>query len=390
MGRLLTIARVELLRLLRDRSNLFFVLVLPLLLVVLIGASFGGGMTSRLGIVAPADDPAAEELTAALDDLDGFTVVEVADADALLAAVERNELTAGVVVPEGYSGALDQAQPATVRYLAQPGASTLSLQQVVEGVLATQSAGPSAAAAVTAATTADPAELVPVARQLAAERSGVEVRVTAVGGDELAREFAGLGRFDLGASSQLLLFTFLTALTGSASLIETRRLGVASRMLATPSRVATIVGGQAAGRIAVALFQALYIAVATVLLFRVDWGDPVASLAVIVLFSIAAGGAGMLVGALASNESQASGLGIGLGIGLAALGGSMAPLEIYPPVAQQVALATPHAWANLAMAEIVRRDGGIGDVLLELGVLALFAVGLLGLATWRLHRVLVR
>jgi ABC-2 type transport system permease protein len=140
----------------------------------------------------------------------------------------------------------------------------------------------------------------------------------------------------------------------------------------------------------VALFQALYIAVATVLLFRVDWGDPVASGAVIVLFSIAAGGAGMLVGAVASNESQAAGLGIGLGIGLAALGGSMAPLEIYPPLAQRVALATPHAWANLAMAEIVRRDGGIGDVLLELGVLALFAAGLLGLATWRLHRALVR
>jgi ABC-2 type transport system permease protein len=96
----------------------------------------------------------------------------------------------------------------------------------------------------------------------------------------------------------------------------------------------------------------------------------------------------MLVGATVHNDSQASGLGVGLGLGMAALGGSMMPLELYPDVMRQVAYVTPHAWANEAMAEIVRRDGGLGDVLLQVGVLTAFAVALLALATWRLRHTL--
>jgi len=38
----------------------------------------------------------------------------------------------------------------------------------------------------------------------------------------------------------------------------------------------------------------------------------------------------------------------------------------------------------------VRRDGGFLDILPQLGVLAAFAVVLMALATWRLHRVLTR
>jgi ABC-2 type transport system permease protein len=186
------------------------------------------------------------------------------------------------------------------------------------------------------------------------------------------------------------LFTFLTAMTGSAALIQTRKLGVATRMASTPTPIPAILGGQAAGRIAVALFQALYIIVTTLLLFGVNWGSPLATGAVVLLFAVAAGAAGMLIGSIADNDAQAGGLGVGLGIGLAALGGSMLPLEFYPPGMRLVAAVTPHYWANQAMADIVRRDATIVDVLPQLAMLAVFCVVLLGLATWRLYRALIR
>jgi ABC-2 type transport system permease protein len=56
-----------------------------------------------------------------------------------------------------------------------------------------------------------------IAGRLAGELPGIEVAATEVaveGG--LEQEFAGLGQFDLGASSQLFLFTFLTALAAAA------------------------------------------------------------------------------------------------------------------------------------------------------------------------------
>jgi len=91
-----------------------------------------------------------------------------------------------------------------------------------------------------------------------------------------------------------------------------------------------------------------------------------------------------------SNDSQASGAGVGIGLGAAALGGSMVPIELYPAGVAQVARITPHAWANEAMAELVRRDGTVVDILPQLGALSGFAVGLLVVASVALRRALVR
>jgi ABC-2 type transport system permease protein len=68
----------------------------------------------------------------------------------------------------------------------------------------------------------------------------------------------------------------------------------------------------------------------------------------------------------------------------------MAPIEVFPPAMRTVAQFTPHAWAIDAFAELVRRDGGLVDILPNLGVLLAFAAALMMLGTWRLHRVLTR
>ena len=58
------IARVNLLRAVRDRGNLFFVFLLPLIIIVALGAAFGSAGVSRLGVASaesgPLGDRAAE------------------------------------------------------------------------------------------------------------------------------------------------------------------------------------------------------------------------------------------------------------------------------------------------------------------------------------------
>jgi hypothetical protein len=51
-----------------------------------------------------------------------------------------------------------------------------------------------------------------------------------------------------GAWTELLLFLFLTALTGAVALIETRRLGLSRRMLATRTTPATLIAGKPRAR----------------------------------------------------------------------------------------------------------------------------------------------
>jgi ABC-2 type transport system permease protein len=387
-----TLTSTELVRLFRDRGNIFFVLIFPLLLVVLIGASFGGQTGgARLGVVADADDVVVGELIAALEANDAVVASFVDDTDDLRDQVARGGLSAGLVVPDDLSDQLARGDTVELSYVGRQDGSASSLRAVVEGAVEERAAVAGAATLAADAAGRDHADAAEVAGAVADQLPGVEVVATEVAvEDGLAAEFAGLGQFDLGASTQLFLFTFLTALAGGAALIQTRQYGVAKRVLSTSTPAPTVLAGFAGGRIAVALLQAAYIVVATRLLFGVDWGDPLGTGTVIVLFCLVAGGAGMLVGATFRNESQASGVGVGLGLGFAALGGSMVPLEIFPVALQRVALLTPHAWANRAMAELVRRDGTLADITLEVTALAVYAVVVLAAATVLLRRTLTR
>ena len=75
------IARVNLLRVVRDRTNLFFVFVLPLIIIIALGAAFGGAGTSRLGVVAAGAGPLGEELVGILES--GDIDVAIRDRDSL-------------------------------------------------------------------------------------------------------------------------------------------------------------------------------------------------------------------------------------------------------------------------------------------------------------------
>ena len=151
-----------------------------------------------------------------------------------------------------------------------------------------------------------------------------------------------------------------------------------------------MVAGQVVGRWAIGLFQGGYIMLASSLLFGVRWGNLALALLVLLLFSLVASGTAILLGTVLGNEGAASGAGVGLGLVLAALGGSMLPLELFPDAIRRVADLTPHAWAYTALAEVQRRGGTLVDVLPNLAVLAGMAVGAAALGAWALRRSLSR
>src|SRR5690606_8490800 len=153
----------------------------PLLLVVLIGASFGGqGGAAQFGVVADTSDEGAGRLVAAVDDLEAFEVVEVADADELRDRVARGGPSAGLVVPDGVGDRLLAAERVEVAYVGRQDGSAVSLRAVVEGVISDQAAIADAAAAVASATGRPVEEAVAAAQHVAGVLPGVGVTATEV------------------------------------------------------------------------------------------------------------------------------------------------------------------------------------------------------------------
>jgi len=381
----LTIAATNLRRLLRWRASIFFVVILPMLLILLLGASFGGAFTPVVGVTGGGDGPLARELVASVDRADDVDVERFASADSLTRSVERGRIQAGLIVPEGYDATLRAGGTARLRYLARLDGVGQELRSTVQSAVATQAATIRAARFAQREGVGTFDQTFPLATASAGLVPGIDVETTSA--DPAAEDAAG--RFDEGASSQLLLFVFLNSLSGAAALIETRKLGVSRRMLSTPTPIRSVLLGEGLGRYAIALFQGLVIMVGSLIMFGVRWGDPLGAAAVLILFCAVGCGAGMLMGALFRNAQQAGAVSLLAGLGLAAIGGSMVPLEVFPDAMRTVAHVTPHAWGNDAFAALVASGGGLGDVVTELAVLAAFAAALIALATWRLRRALI-
>ena len=377
-----TIAGVNLRRLFRYRPNIFFVIIFPMLLVLLLGVTFGSGFKPVIGIVAEDTSDFGANLIAALETDDRLGLRFLDDEDDAVTGVSRGTVQAGLVIPVGIDDTVAGGGQASLRFYSRQGSVGAQLRSVVTAAIADQNVLVRAARFVEDETAAAPEQAMHQAALAAALVPPLEVVVHNVGENVIPQD---LGTFDLGASTQLLLFVFLTSLTGSVALIETRQLGISRRMLSTPTPVWTIILGEALGRVGVALAQGVIIMLGAAVVFGVNWGDPAGAALVLLLFAMTGAGAGMLLGSTLTTEQQAIPVSLLLGLGLAALGGSMVPLDIFPETMRTIAHFTPHAWGNDAFADLVRRNGSVADILPELGILAAFAAVLLGLASWRLR-----
>jgi ABC-2 type transport system permease protein len=387
MSRILAIAGANFRRTLRDRLGLFFIVVLPMILIVVLGITYGGQGVLRIGVADLDGSALSGELVGVIVPTDANRIeLWTYDAEAELEdAVARGTVAFGLTVEPGFEAALRSGGRAPVAFVEVPTTASIAGRAPVERAIASIEALVRAARFGAEQTGATFDAALASARSSADRAPGVGVVVASAAG---AASASVPGGFSIGAQSQLILFMFLTSLTGATELIVTRDLGISRRMFATPTRVGAIIVGEGVGRLALAVFQGVFIVVASIFLFGVEWGDPAGAIAIVVTFSFVAAGAAMLVGAVARNASQAGAIGPALGMGLGLLGGTMVPPEVFPEAMRTLGHLTPHAWAMDAFRALTFDGADLVAILPSLGVLMAFAVFLLGLAAYRFRRAI--
>jgi ABC-2 type transport system permease protein len=383
--KVLSMVRTNLVRALRDRTALFFSVLLPLILILVLGLTYGSGATVKVGLLDADGGPLATDLATAIGASEGITVdIRRYDSlDALRDASSRGVVEVAVAIPAGFSAAVAGGGAAQLTVLAPATQRSIAARTILDRAIASETAVVRAAQFTVNTRGGTFEAALAGARERQAAIAGVAVTVQPVNAASVG------GGFAAGAQSQLVLFMFLTSLTGAVELVLTRQLGISRRIFASPTGASTIIVGESLARIVFALAQGVFIVGASAVLFGVAWGDPASLAAVVLVFSVVAGGASMIVGAVAANPSQAGAIGPALGLLLGLLGGAMVPLELFPPTMQTLARLTPHAWAMDALSVASQPGNGIMDILPQLAVLLLFATVFFAIAVARFRRVLV-
>lgn len=380
------LAGAELKRVTRDRTFLFFMVLLPILIILLIGITISSNEQIRVGVVNQTPSALSTSLARDLADDPALTVETLDSRTAAAEALRRSEVSAAVVIPAGLEASLRAGETVRVPVLV-PGTaeSSQAALAAIQAVVGRHAAAVQAATFTTDRGLRSFDQNLSAARRLQEANQAVPLRTDVV---DSASNYLPLG-FSYSAPTMLVLFVFVNALAGGAAMIQTRQYGILSRALAAPTRPRDLVGGEALAYLGLTVGQAVLIVGIGALLFGVNWGNPLAAAALILVWALVGTGAGMLSGTLFRTPEQAGAIGPAVGIAFGMLGGCMWPLEVVPASMRALGHATPHAWAVDAWVELLSRGGGLSDIAGYLGILALYAVVLLALASLRLRRSLV-
>lgn len=166
----------------------------------------------------------------------------------------------------------------------------------------------------------------------------------------------------------------------SGSLVRERQGGVIKRLLTLPVSYSLLLLGKAFAYVAVCLLQFGLISLigkyilpllgTQILEMGSEWD---AILIVVLSASLAAAGYGIMVGTLSSSYEQASMLGAVSVVIAAALGGIMVPVYAMPVAMQDISRLSPLAWGLDALTGIFIRGEMVKDVLFETLLLLGFA-----------------
>lgn len=382
----LAIAAVSLRRMLRDRTALFFIVLLPVVVILVIGVTAGGRSTVRVAVVDLDRGPVAADLVHELGTTKGITLVRITDLADARAAVRRGQQDVAVVIPAHYGDRLLAGQEVLLTTVDTSAAGNRQGADTAVGAAIARHAAPFQAAAFAADhSDRDIAASLALARQLQPSVPTIGVRADVVNGSS---DILPTG-FGYSAPTMLVLFVFVNALAGGAAMIQTRGLKIYDRIMAAPVRPRDVVLGEGLAYLLLSLLQSALIVGVGLGLFGVSWGDPLAATVLIAMWAMVGMGAGMLSGTVFKTPEQASAIGPAVGIGLGMVGGCMWPLAIVAPTMRTIGHLSPQAWAVDSWTILLSRGGTLSSIALQLGVLAAFVVVLVSLASFRFHRSLV-
>lgn len=393
----------------RDRAALILMLAAPFALTLGLGfvtGRFSGSASSglsRIPVVIVNQD--GGQLGDALVELFRSQELERLVAPTLLTDpalarqyVDQDRVAAAIIIPAGFTqsiiaapGSASPGDVVQIALYANPTRPTSSgvVKTIVEEFVSRVEVGRAGAQVAVAQLLRQgligPQEAARVgsevgARQAVQKSSSVAIRTSTASSTPV--EFDALAYM---APGMALMFLMFTVANGGRTLLAERARGTLPRLLISPSASWQVLGGKVFGTYLTGVAQMLILIVASALLFRLSWGDPLPVLALVLAAVAGAAGWGLLITALARTPGQVSTVGTALMLTFGILGGSFINIDMMPGWFALLSRITPNAWGLDGFATLAM-GGGLADILGDLVGLLIMGGLLFAIAAFILRR----
>lgn len=395
----------------RDRKSFVTLFLMPIILIAILGAAFGGLMGEdvtvqkfTVGYVDYDDSDFSkllkeEVLETSLEEY--IDLKEMTEAE-LETEIKDQSLGVGVIVPNNFSSSIEDGKETTIEIVSghDTGLELLVVEsgitqfsQLVQGrtsigEIIGELNGEAVAEAEARAEAEALAEAIEQAKREAQspeEAEAIEEQMIQQHEEEMTTtevEIIEMPDFDIAEVSSLIaeqtvsddtppissfqyyaagmgvMFLLMTVVIVVGSMIEEKESQVYNRLLVSNLANRQYLLGKFLGIIFVSLLQLTIIILGTSLLFSINWGSSLSGIVLtVVSFTISAAGLGVFIGSFIKSEGLYSNIGIIGSQVLAALGGSMVPLYLFPEWMIEVSKVLPNALALQMFLELMAGAG---------------------------------
>ena len=364
MRGMLAVATKELRQIRRDRRSLLILLFIPVFFLLLYGYALNFDIR-HVALAVQDRDRSAESrtLVAAFVRSAYFDqVVNVEDEAAIDSLMNRGSVRAVLVIPEDFARHIGRGEPAELQILMNgDNANTATtVFGYVNGVLIEES-----------------------------QKFGAQIHLPTVG-------VASRVWYNPELRSALFLVPGLIAyiatisavVSTSLSIVREKESGTIEQIRMAPISTVSYVLGKTLPYLVISQVSAFLIILSAMVMFglpmRGDWGT---LFIVVAAFLVGGLGTGLLVSTVAETQQVALQMSMLLAfLPVFMLSGFIFPIASMPIVLQYVTTIVPAKYFLVALRGVVLKGLGLGDVLIPLAALVIFAAAVLGLSALRLAR----
>jgi len=399
MKNLWYIAKKDLLQILKDRSSLFFLLLVPLILIVVVGFAFGnlfGSSSSQVTITVAVSNQDSGSLGKSIvnalhvnTDKLKITVNQYNDPSQVTGQVANNSnVNAGIVIAAGASDKfVAAAQTGTVpKNLVQvyslpstndPRATIV--QNIVTGVLSSQFAGASAVGQVNSVCNqpGNHCTQSSINRQTIAATVGEAsaIRGAAAVQPLTAGKAVSVNTFDQIVPGYAIFFALFGVQAAAGTILQEKEDGTFRRLLIAPVNKFALLGGKLLAQFILTLGQLTFFFLVGYFAFHLDIGSLPAVIALLIGASFAATGLGIVLVSIVKTRRQLNAIVPLVVIISSAIGGAWWPLFVEPSWMQQIAKIGITAWAMEGLNGVMILGKDFGQVAPD--ILGLLAYGII-------------
>ena len=370
-----------------------FFLILPIVFTLVLAGGTGSRSDNRvlLVVVDQAQTPLSAELISTLEKSESVRpqLTNLKDGEYKF---DARQVSALLIIPAGFDQSSLESGTLTLELRQQPNnLNALVAQRAIQAVISrVGQAVDIARNSVAAAEAIRPFET-SAARQAYFTASLQQAQTLLAEAPDRITESQGNTpdqiQYDPRANSsagQLITWVFIPLIGLSELFAYERQKGTLRRILTTPTSRGTYLFGTIFGQVLIALAQMALLVGFGILVMKLNWGQNLPGLIVMLVTScLAAAAFGTMLGTFVKTPAQAQGLSIMLGMVMALMGGCWYPLELFPQVVRTVVKILPTTWAMQGLLDLVLRGQGLTAILPVAGMLCGFAAVFFVIGIWR-------